>query len=72
LFTGLAWSGEQSLGLGLVDGLGSSSYVARELIGAERIRDFTPRENYLDRFARRIGSAMADTLFQMMTAMQIR
>ena len=53
LFSGLIWTGEQSLELGLVDGLGSAGYVAREIIGAEDIVDFTHRESYLDRFARR-------------------
>ncbi len=59
IFSGLVWTGEQSLELGLVDGLGSSSYVAREIIGAEDIVDFTPRETYLDRFAKGLGTAMA-------------
>lgn len=58
LFSGLIWSGEESIKLGLVDGLASSSQVARDIIGAEDIVDFTKRENYLDRFAKNIGSAM--------------
>lgn len=62
LYSGLIWTGEQSLELGLVDGLGSSSYVARELIGAERMIDFTPRESYLDRVARQLGSGAAELL----------
>ncbi|MES9868277.1 MAG: signal peptide peptidase SppA [Sedimenticola sp.] len=59
LFTGLFWTGEESIGLGLADGLGSSSYVARELIGAEDIVDFTPSEDLLERFAKRIGAGAA-------------
>lgn len=62
LFSGLVWTGEQSVDLGLVDGLGSAGYVAREIIGAEDIVDFTHRESYLDRFARRIGTAAAERL----------
>ncbi len=62
IFTGLVWSGEQAVALGLVDGLGSSSYVAREIIGAERIVDFTPRPDYFQQFADRIGMTMANTL----------
>jgi protease-4 len=62
IFTGLFWSGEEGLKLGLVDGLGNSSYVAREIVGAEKIVDFTPKQNYLDRFADQIGSTMANTL----------
>ncbi|HIE36212.1 MAG TPA: S49 family peptidase, partial [Candidatus Omnitrophica bacterium] len=59
LFTGLVWTGEESVALGLTDGLGSSSFVAREIIEAEKIIDYTPRATYLDRFADRLGVAMA-------------
>lgn len=59
LFTGLVWTGEESVALGLTDGLGNSSYVAREIIKSEHIIDYTPRPNYLDRFADRLGVAMA-------------
>ncbi len=66
LFSGYVWTGEQSLKLGLVDALGSSSYVAREVIKAEKIVDFTPRPNYLDRFAERFGMAMARMFSEVM------
>ena len=62
IFSGLIWTGEQSVELGLVDALGSTSYVAREVIGAEKIIDFTFRETYFDRFAKQIGNALAKTL----------
>jgi protease-4 len=62
LFSGLIWTGEQSVELGLTDGLGSAGYVARELIKEEHIVNFTPRPNYLDRFAERIGVTMANVL----------
>jgi len=55
LFTGLIWTGEQSLELGLIDGLGSASYVARELIGEAEIVDFTFRPDPLERFAEKLG-----------------
>ena len=59
LFTGLVWTGEESVELGLTDGLGSASFVAREIIEAKKIIDYTPKPNYLDRFADRLGVAMA-------------
>lgn len=59
LFSGYVWTGEQSLELGLVDKLGSTSYVAREVIGAEEIKDFTVSEAFLDRFAKKIGASIA-------------
>lgn len=55
LFSGLIWTGEQSLALGLIDGLGSASYVARELIGEENIVDFTYHPSPLEQFAERLG-----------------
>jgi protease-4 len=66
LFSGLVWTGEESLRLGLIDGLGSASYVAREVIGAEDIIDYTYQPPYFQRFAERIGAAAAQGLAGMM------
>jgi len=62
LFSGLVWSGEQGVEMGLVDGLGSSSYVAREVVGVEKIANFTHKVPALDRFIERIGVTMANIL----------
>jgi protease IV len=62
LFTGLTWTGEESLRLGLVDGLGSSSFVAREIVGAERIVDYTYRRPVFERFADRIGLVLSNAV----------
>jgi len=63
VFSGLVWTGEQSLELGLVDSLGSASFVAREIIGVEEIVDFTRRQTFLERFEKQLqavfGAAMA-------------
>jgi protease-4 len=59
IFSGLFWSGQQALDLGLVDGLGSSSYVARELIKAETIVDYTKQRDLLERLAERLGARLA-------------
>ncbi|MFQ5995439.1 MAG: S49 family peptidase [Acidiferrobacterales bacterium] len=61
-FTGYFWTGEEAMQMGLIDELGSAGHVAREVIGTEEIIDFTFRENFLDRFARLIGTAMAQAL----------
>jgi protease-4 len=68
LFSGLLWVGTRSVELGLADGLGSVDYVARELIKAEDIVDFTPRENIAERVARRFGAAMAEAVVRITTA----
>jgi protease-4 len=62
LFSGLFWSGEEAKEMGLVDEFGSSSYVAREVIGAEEIVDFTPKEEVWERLARNIGAGAAEVL----------
>ncbi|MCL6268750.1 S49 family peptidase [Sansalvadorimonas sp. 2012CJ34-2] len=62
LFTGLIWTGQQALELGLVDGLGSPGYVAREVIGHEDIVDFTVKPGFFDRFAQKVGSSAAQAL----------
>ncbi len=61
MYSGLFWTGADAVKLGLVDKLGDASYVARDVIGAEDIVDYTYRENVFDRFARRIGTTMAKT-----------
>jgi len=67
LFSGLIWTGERSVEIGLVDELASSSYVAREVIGAEDIIDYTTREDLLERLAGRIGTSMAGVLGKQIT-----
>jgi protease-4 len=62
IFSGLFWGGEKAQRLGLVDEFGSSSYVAREVIGAKEIVDFTPREEIWNRFARKLGAGAAEML----------
>ena len=58
-FSGLFWSGETSIKMGLADALGSADYVAREIIKEENIVDFTAEENLADRFAKRLGASFA-------------
>ena len=58
-FSGLFWSGEQSVKLGLADALGSADFVAREVIKQEEIIDYTMQETVVDRFAKRFGASMA-------------
>ena len=60
MFSGLIWSGARSIELGLADALGSLDYVAREVVKAEDIVDYSPQESLADRLARRIGSAIGD------------
>lgn len=57
IFSGLVWTGERSIELGLADELGSAEFVAREVIGAPRLVNYTPAEGLLALFADRFGAA---------------
>jgi len=62
LFSGLVWNGARSIDLGLADALGSVGYVAREVIKAEDVVDFTVQESLTERVARRFGTTMGRSL----------
>jgi protease-4 len=66
LFTGLVWTGEESLSMGLADEFGSSGYVAREVIGEEEIVEFTEKPDLLERLSERIGVAMAKGMSELL------
>ena len=61
-FSGLFWSGEQSIKIGLADALGSADYVAREVIKQEEIVDYSYQDSVVDRFAKRLGASMAKAI----------
>ena len=64
IFSGMVWSGQQARELGLVDGLGSTSFVARDVVGAEDIVDYTFRLSPLEKFARELGAGVSATLVE--------
>ena len=61
-FSGLFWSGEQSIKIGLADALGSADFVAREVIKQKDIVDFTYQETITDRFAKRLGASIVKSI----------
>lgn len=72
IFSGIVWTGEQSIALGLADALGDVDYVAREVIRADRIVDFTTQEGLVDRFAKRFGQVVASMLIGIESGLQLR
>jgi protease-4 len=58
VFSGLYWNGEQAVKMGLVDHLGSLDRVAREVVKAEAIVDYTPQENVAERLAKHFGASI--------------
>lgn len=60
LFSGLFWTGQQAVELGLADQLGNVDFVAREVIKAEELVDYTRRDNVAERLAKKFGAAMGE------------
>lgn len=57
IFSGMVWTGKEGVALGLADDFGSASHVAKNVIGAEKLVNFTPPERLLDKLAGRIGAS---------------
>jgi len=68
MFSGLMWTGTQSIQLGLADDLGTVESVARDVIKAERIVDFTIKENIAERFAKRLRADAAQGMGSLLGA----
>jgi protease-4 len=62
IFSGLIWTGQKSIELGLADGIGSLDYVAREVVKAEDIVEFTQKENLAEKFAKRFGASVGSAV----------
>jgi protease-4 len=60
LFSGLFWTGQQAVDLGLADQLGNIDYVAREVVKAEDLVDYTHRDNVAERLAKKFGAAIGE------------
>ncbi|MEO3693359.1 S49 family peptidase [Roseateles paludis] len=58
MFSGLFWNGEEAVKMGLADDFGNLDYVAREIVKAEEVLDYTPRDNVAERLAKRFGAAI--------------
>jgi protease-4 len=72
LYSGLIWTGAKSVELGLADAFGSVDYVAREVIKAEKIVDYTTRESFAERLARRFGTSLGEALARSTLKPQMR
>ena len=62
MFSGLMWTGSQSIKLGLADDFGTVDSVARDLIKVENILDYSVKENIAERMAKRLGAEMGQSL----------
>ena len=71
MFSGLMWSGAKSIELGLADGYGSLDIVARDVIKAEEIRDYTVKQNIAEKFAKQLGAGAAANILSSFGNMSI-
>lgn len=71
IFSGLFWTGQQAVDLGLADQLGNLDYVAREVVKAEEVIDYTRRDNMAERLARKFGAAVGAGAMKALAALQL-
>jgi len=72
LFSGLVWTGEEGVKLGLVDAVGTQDYVAKELIGAEKRVDFSRQEHLLDKLAGKLGASFGQAIGSLVQGVSLR
>lgn len=72
IFSGLFWNGEEAVRLGLVDKLGSLDGVARDVVRAEEIVDYTQHENMAEKLARRFGASVGSSIVQALRGSSLR
>jgi len=68
-FSGLFWNGEEAVRQGLADKFGNLDYVAREVIKAEEVIDYTPKENVAEKLAKRFGASIGEGAVRALRAM---
>jgi protease-4 len=66
-FSGLFWTGQQAVEIGLADQLGNLDFVAREVAKAPEIIDYTRRDNVAERLVKRFGASMGESIGRTMT-----
>ena len=72
MFSGLMWTGSKSIELGLADAYGTVDTVARDVIKAEEVRDYTMKPNLAEKFARRFGADAAAAFAKGLTQFSVR
>ena len=72
IFSGLVWTGTQSVKLGLADDFGNDDFVAREVVGVEKRVDFTLQERLLDRLTGKLGASFGRGFSSFIQGMTLR
>ena len=69
MFSGLFWTGQQAIELGLADQLGTLEYVAREIVKTDEIIDYTRRDNVAERLAKKFGASIGEGAMKTLRAL---
>lgn len=72
LFSGLVWTGEEGIKLGIADAYGTADTVAKDIIGAEKQVDFTQQERLFDRIAGKLGAAFGQSISSLVQGLSLR
>ena len=72
MFSGLVWTGEESVKLGVVDAMGTQDSVAKDVIGAETMVDFTQQERLVDRIAGKLGASLGLGIGNLVKSLTLR
>ncbi len=72
MFSGLVWTGEAGVKLGVADGFGNDGYVAKEIIGAEKLVDFTQQGRLLDKIASKLGASFGQAIGSLIQGPSLR
>lgn len=72
MFSGLVWTGEAGVKLGVADGFGNDGYVAKEIIGAEKLVDFTQQGRLIDKIAGKLGASFGQAIGSLIQGPSLR
>ena len=72
MFSGLVWTGEAGVKLGVADGFGNDDHVAKDIIGAEKLVDFTQQGRLIDKIAGKLGASFGQAIGSLIQAPSLR
>jgi protease-4 len=72
MFSGLVWTGEAGVKLGVADGFGNDDYVAKEIIGAEKLVDFTQQGSLIEKMAGKLGASFGQAISSLIQSPSLR
>ena len=72
MFSGLVWTGEAGVKIGVADGFGNDDYVAKEIIGAEKLVDFTQQGSLLEKMSGKLGASFGHAIGSLIQSPSLR